>query len=378
MIGVSAAILVNMPLNWYLSKNEMARGYIDLYNWKFLETMHPLERELDCIRRGGTWKRQNDDIMAGNGLFFHYKKFIELGWPEFVQHRWFNTILTEYLRREWIGIAGSKDSSKSGSLAVIGLTDYYAFPSKTTIVLSSTSLESLDNRILGEVKMRHRAIKQRANWLPGHLIEGRRRIVTDHHDEFTEGRDFRNGIMAIAIKRGDLARAMELIIGIKNSRKRWFFEELQTLAATALDGTANFMQTGSDCKVVGTGNPSDITDAHGKLCEPHHTLGGWDGNIDQEGKTKVWRTRFDNGVCIQLPGSDSPNMDVGPNDPVPFPFLITRERMEKDARTWGKPSHHAPNVHQRTGLGRPYVGWKYQDPTDLHGCGIRRRPLHCA
>ena len=117
-------------------------------------------------------------------------------------------------------------------------------------------------------------------------------------------------------------------------------EELQTLSASALDGTANFMQTGSDCKVIGPGNPSNIMDAHGKLCEPAQDLGGWNSGIDQKGGTKVWRTRFDNGCCVQLPGSDSPNMDVPEGQAPPYPFIMTRERMEKDAKTWGTNDWH--------------------------------------
>ena len=313
-------------------------NYIELYNWEWSELLHPLEREFFCIRRGGQWKRK-DGHTAGKGLFFHYKKAVEIIWPEFIQHRWFDTILEAYLAHEWIGIAGPKNSSKTGSIAVILLTDYYCFSSNTTIILSSTTMEGLDNRVFGEVKMRHRAAKRCVEWLPGHLIEGRRRIVTDAHDEFSEGRDFRCGVIGIPIRRGD-KNAMENIVGIKNKRKRWFIDEGQTLPSAALDGTANFMEPGADCKFISAGNPSDIMDAHGKLCEPDSSIGGWDGGIDQSGKTKTWKTRFDNGICVQLPGSDSPNMDVGPNEPVPFPFLMTREQMEKDGRSWGKTDWH--------------------------------------
>lgn len=298
-----------------------------------------IKRHIHCIQQGGRWKTKHGN-WAGEGLLFHYKGIIKEAWPEFVQHRWFDFMLQEWIPHEWIGIAGPKDSSKSGSLAVIHLADYYCFPTCTTVVVSSTSYESADMRIWGEMKMRHRSAKHRHEFLPGNLIEGRRRIVTDMRDEYTEGRDFRNGCVVIPVKKGDLQRAYELIIGIKNKRKRWILEELQTLPSAALDGTANFFQTGSDTKVSGAGNPSNITDAHGKLCEPHSSLGGWDSNLDAHGKTKSWKTRFDNGVCVHLPGSDSPNMDVGPNEPVPYPFLMTRERMDKDARTWTKTDWH--------------------------------------
>jgi hypothetical protein len=88
------------------------------------------------------------------------------------------------------------------------------------------------------------------------------------------------------------------------------------------------------------GNPAQTTDALGILCEPHVTVGGWDGGIDQTPKTKTWKTRFEGGICIQYPGSDSPNMDAKIGDPAPYPFLMTREVLERDAQTWGKDDWH--------------------------------------
>ncbi len=142
------------------------------------------------------------------------------------------------------------------------------------------------------------------------------------------------------MKKGNTTIGMDSIIGIKQKRKRWFLDELQTLPTTCLDATANFIQTGSDCKVGGSGNPDNITSPLGRFCEPHPDLGGWDSGIDQTPKTKVWRTRFNNGACIQFPGSDSPNFDVPEGDPVPYPFIMTRERMDKDAITWRRDDWH--------------------------------------
>lgn len=316
----------------------MAKNDMELYGWLWPSILHPLELEFECIRKGGIWQREDGQI-AGKGLFFHYKKAIEIIWPEFAQHRWFDVILDAYLNHEWIGLSGPKSSGKTACITVILLTDYYCFSSSTTVILSSTTMEGLDNRVFGELKMRHRAAKRRVEWLPGNLIEGRHRIVTDDHDEFLEGRDFRNGIMGVPIRKGD-RNAMENIVGIKNKRKRWFCDEIQTLSSSALDGTANFMEPGADCKFMGAGNPSNIMDAHGKLCEPDSSLGGWDGGIDQTGKTKTWKTRFSNGCCVQLPGDDCPNMDVPEGKPIPFPFLMTREQMAKDAYTWGRTDWH--------------------------------------
>jgi hypothetical protein len=322
---------------WDSVKSNMS-GKIVYYNWRWPANIHPLELEFECIKKGGAWKRQ-DGQTAGMGLFYHYKKAISIWCPEFYQHRWFDALLQGYLPHEWIGIAGPKDSGKTSGLAVILLTDYWAFPTCTSIILSSNTMKSLKNRVFGEITMRFRAARRRIPWLPGHMIEGDCRIVTDEHDECVDGRDVRNGFIGIPVKAGD-KKSMEDIMGIKNKRKRWMIDELQTLPAAALDGTANFMQNDADCKVIGPGNPSNISDAHGKLCQPHQSLGGWESGIDQKGKTTTWRTTFANGICIQFPGFDSPNFDIPEDQPVPFPMIMTRAQMVKDAETWGKTDWH--------------------------------------
>jgi hypothetical protein len=89
---------------------------------------YPLaKRHRDCIQKGGRWKKSNGE-MAGEGMFSHYKGLIKELWPEFDQHRWFDTMLKGWLENEFIGVAGGKDSSKSGSMATIHLADYYCFP----------------------------------------------------------------------------------------------------------------------------------------------------------------------------------------------------------------------------------------------------------
>jgi len=93
------------------------------------------------------------------------------------------------------------------------------------------------------------------------------------------------------------------------------------------------MNKNKDFKCVGSGNPKDTTDALGVLCEPAANRGGWDGGVDQTPKTKTWEIRFPQGICIQLPGSDSPNLDGRLGIP-----LITQEAIDADIKFYGKDS----------------------------------------
>jgi hypothetical protein len=315
------------------------KGWSEKYGVWVPDSLAPIELEMQMVQRGGEFEHKGKK--CGNGNVYHYKVGIAILWPHIAQHRWFDKFLEEWLVNTYIGVMGPKNSGKTCDAAVVHLFDWYCFASKTTVLVCSTTKEMLENRIWGEIKRLHRMAKEQFRWLPGHLIEGRQRIVADHRMEATEGRDFRNGLMGIPLKKGNAYVGISDIIGIKNKRKRLCGDELQALPKAFIDGTANFVEPGADIKITGLGNPASTTDSLGILCEPHVTLGGWDGGIDQTPKTKSWKTRFERGICIQFPGSDSPNNDeVDPAKAPKYPFLMTKAQMEEDARTWGSEDWH--------------------------------------
>lgn len=315
------------------------KDYYDYYGKMIPKVMPDIDREIYFIQHKGRWKLKGCGRTVGNGLVFHFKEGIRKLWPEFLQHRWFDTFVEEWLTHDYVGVIGPKNSGKSCNATLCHLMDYYAFPYCTTVLVCSTTKERLEDRIWGEMKKFHRLAVSRWPGCPGHLIEGRQRIVTDNRDEAAEGRDFRNGLLGVPCRRGDKFVGVSDFQGIKNKRIRLCGDELAALPKSFIDAIAT-MDTQGEFKVTGMGNPAQTTDALGILCEPHVSLGGWESGIDQTPKTKTWRTRFEGGICIQLPGSDSPNMDVPIGQPAPFPFLMTREVLERDAQTWGKDDWH--------------------------------------
>lgn len=289
--------------------------------------------ELAMIRAGGTIHGR------GNGLAWHFRRAQELIWPSMAWHRWREQMLELWVQHKWIGMMGCAASGKTECSAVNALLDWYCFPDCTTTLVSSTDIPSLDLRIWGAIKRRHKEAKARVPWLPGQLIEGLRRLILDERNQAAEGRDFRNGLAAVPTKKGSSYVGISNWIGIHNKRVRLIADELQMMPRAFLDAASNLSKC-EDFKLVGMGNPNDIANAHGALCEPSPELGGWDSNIDQAPGTKIWETRYPGGVCLQLPGSDSPNMDTPAGKPVPFPFLMTREQMAEDAGIWGTNDWH--------------------------------------
>jgi len=299
---------------------------------------HPGQIERDCIRYGGRWKKAGGEE-AGEGLYYHYRKFHEILWPDKKWHKWNELQLECFVKYTYIGEMGCAAAGKSDTAASNFLADWYAFPECTTTLVSSTTLESLDLRVWGMIKAYHRRAKALHYWVPGHLIEGRRVIIYDEQQNFSEGRDFKNGLIAVPCKKGASFVGLGSYIGIHNKRVRLVGDELQLMPRAFMDSISNLSKC-EDFKLAGMGNPNETTNAHGFLCEPATHLGGWEGGIDQSPKTKTWQTNWPNGICIQLPGGDSPNFDNPEDEPPKFPFLMTRKQMQDDAKIWGEEDWH--------------------------------------
>ncbi len=141
-----------------------------------------------------------------------------------------------------------------------------------------------------------------------------------------------NGVIVHNCKKGGDYVGLGDFIGIKNKKVRLIGDELQLLPKAFIESMSN-LDKNPDFKILGMGNPKDTTDALGVLAEPSPELGGWESGLDQGTKTTFWATRRPGGVCIQFPGSDSPNLDGSMSIP-----LITKEQMDRDAVFYGRDS----------------------------------------
>lgn len=301
------------------------------YNLFWPVTTNLISLEIHMIRQGGQWKKK-DGTLAGNGLFFHYKELERLLWPHKNWNKWSDLLLECYLKYRTIGVLGPASSGKSFCFATDALADYYCFPDETTVLCCSTTREMLEQRIWGEIKRHHAMAKEENSWLPGNIIESRQRIISDDRHAASEGRDFRNGLLGVPCKKGNDMVGLGDFAGVKNKRVRLLADELSLLPRVFVDAISN-LDKNPDFKACGLGNPKDTTDALGVFCEPSAALGGWEAGLDQQPGTKTWETRRPQGICVQLPGSDSPNLDGKLGVPI-----ITQSDIDRDVAFYGKDS----------------------------------------
>lgn len=288
----------------------------------------PIAIELGAIGINGHWINQNGN-KCGLGLFQHVKNFQSMVWPKKDWQRWNERlILPELCKGGTVTLFGPASAGKSAEACDFLLTMYWAFPDSFTGMCSSTTREMLEMRIWAEIKMKYRMAKEIAPWLPGVLIDSSQQITTDGKE--VEGRDFRNGIKGLPMKRGKEWEGLSAYAGVKNDFVMLIADELGLMPQNMLQGAAN-LKSNPRFQAIYMGNMSDLDTPLGEVAEPDC---GYDILPDTT-VSRCYKTREQNGRAIQLIGSDSPNLDYPPGKE-PYPYLIGRRYIEECEIDYGK------------------------------------------
>lgn len=143
-----------------------------------------------------------------------------------------------------------------------------------------------------------------------------------------------NGVIVHNCKVGGQFVGIQNYVGLKNDRVILVADEASLMERGFVDAISN-LRKNPVFKAIVMGNPKDRTDPLGIVCEPHTSIGGWEG-LTQEEKTTTWKTRA-GGMAVQLCGFDSPNYRY-PRGLNPFRGLIKPEDIEADIAYYGRDS----------------------------------------
>ena len=301
-------------------------GIINRYGMPWADGTTDLEIEIYAIRQGG----------LKEGLAFHYEKMRHILWPhldgEHNGQRWHVLTRDTMLANKVTVLMGCASSGKTHSPAWMYLCDFYCNPDETLVLVSSTDIRGLELRVWGEIKSLHEKAIEAYDWLPGHLIDSKHCITSDDVEE-SGTRDLRKGIIGIPCVQNGKFVGLGKYCGIKQKRVRLIADEAQFMGASFLSAFAN-LNNNEDFRATILGNPNDILDPLGKAAEP---LDGWTNHMEPT-KTSVWKTRFMNGACVNLVGTDSPNFDFPENEPTRFKYLISKEKIAATLSFFAKDS----------------------------------------
>ena len=304
------------------------------YNWDI--GVSDLKIEFWMIRKGSEFLKSH-----GRDLFFHYREAQKLLWPEDDHHRWSDLALRRALEHEIVIYMGCGASNKSYSMARFALTDWWAFPSETLWLVSSTEYRGADLRIWGDIQLLFNRALRRHSWLPGvplasmHAIS-REDISNDDEDVdyFKAARSMKRGLIVVPNKKGNVSVGLSPFIGVRVPRLRHAGDEVSMMTSGFLDAYSNWYGN-SDFKGMMSGNPLDITD---QLCVAAEPDDGWDAFIDT-GKTQEWTSKFFKAHVIAFDGRDSPNFDFPNAETKPrYTYMIGPKKLKAVKETYGEDS----------------------------------------
>jgi len=299
------------------------------YGLRWPATTDDLSIELYLIKKGG----RSGAYPKALPVLDHFMNARRLLWPSRYRHRWTDLLYKEFLRNDITILMGSASCQKTSHAAEFALINYWSSPENTLVILSTITVDKLQTGIFGEVKMLFEKARERKPWLSGNLLEGKNAISTDTVDDGGI-RDMRKGIIGRPCYSGSKWVGLGTLAGTKQENIIFIADELQFMAPTFIASWPNLFSNGK-VKIIGSGNPKhDPDDQLGIAAEPKE---GW-ASIGVPDATEVWSTRFLNGRCVNLIGTDSPNFDVPADQPEPFPKLIGRKFVDRIEHDWGKDS----------------------------------------
>jgi hypothetical protein len=155
----------------------------------------------------GGYKTHGKDTY-GNGKVYHFKEAMKALIPHFQWHEWADLLVENFIEFDEIGIAGPASAGKTYTMAACAYTYIQCFPTDTTVIISTTTVQALQLRIWGAIKEIHNKAKEIRKWLPGTMLESKCSLVFEKNVD--EARDHRDAIIGVA------ARVGGVWVGISN------------------------------------------------------------------------------------------------------------------------------------------------------------------
>ena len=241
----------------------------------------------------------------------------------FERNPWSELIIRECIKNRYLAIGGSASSAKSHTLAGYGILKWAAAPSRTLVLMTSTSLREARKRIWGSVIT---LLSVCEHILP---INIRDSIGSANYiDE--NGRTFdKTGLSLIAAEKSRTREAIGKFIGLKQANTILIGDELSELSPAITQAALSNLSANPYFEYKALSNPASRFDAFGDWATPK---GGWESitpEVDDE-----WETKW-GGKYIRLDGERNPNILAGKTL---YPYMLTEEKIAENKLLLGENS----------------------------------------
>lgn len=273
------------------------------------------------------------------GRYQHIRNAIDLIWNEprrryaserklayderkndvFIWNDWSETMMQTFCEGHWSTAIWSGNSSyKTTCAAMYALCAFFASPTDTIIVLTTTTLPGLRKRIWKEVLKFHRMSRSGIGEVN----------ASDFAIRFQKGSD-ESGLFGIATGQdeGDIQKAVDKIIGFHAKHTMAVVDEAQATNQAIVKGCLSLEAGAETFQLILPGNPDSELDTLGQMSEP---IGGYQSITLEDDR---WETK--QGVCICFDCYDCPRVKEGDEF---YPGMLMRRDIDSAARQYGEDS----------------------------------------
>jgi hypothetical protein len=310
-----------------LAEGWEVKNDIILVNDLTLPLSHPYQVYLKLYKDAKSPTEKFNNMMSAHNIL----------WPDAIltNNYWQDRILqahcNHYEGESHIILAGGSGIGKSLTTAKVALLWWLANPKQRSVVISSTTLDSLETRIWGYVVQLLEDTKLK-NLLPAKVLGGKPPKVM-----YPGVKSKMYGMFAAAVREGEAERTLATFIGRHpKDGLMLVLDECTDIAANMVKTFPNLAQGTPFFQLFGIGNSNDKNDLHGSLATPKD---GWDSVHPDTHNS--WPTNHENGICLYFNPDDSPA--IHETDPLKkaalSKFLITEEKLAAKKLQYGTESN---------------------------------------
>lgn len=281
--------------------------------------------ELHCFLVGRTEEK------GGLGKYQHARNAVDLLWnsdsknPGFIWTPEAEKMTLEACRNKYLGICGASSCGKSHWAGMWALLNFYAAPTKTMVLVTSTSITAAKQRVWGSVQ-------NLWNKLPVHYRKMAKMVGSNGILRYNEVDDDKaqtdtRGITLVAAEAKQDKDAVQKLIGRKQERMFLLLDEHADISKSTNTAAKSNLVNNPEFQCVSMANPKDTFDAFGDFCKP---LEGW-SSINET--SMEWKIR--NGKVIRFDALFSTNYITGVQK---YSFQPSRETIEEAREEFGENS----------------------------------------
>ena len=253
---------------------------------------------------------------GGLGTFNHFVNVSKMVWPKMSWNPWLEAQVESLCEHDYVGWAGCGASGKTFGATLFATVWWLANPSKTTVVLTSTTAKMIRKRMWANLQ----DLVRKSRGFPGNMVDSKMSLQAIKGDD-------RHSISAIAVAEGNTSKAVANIQGIHAERVMVIIDEATDTPEAAFEACTNLSKGCREFKMLVIGNPASKYDPHGRFCTPAK---GWRSVTIED---QHWLT--ERGMCRRFDGMKSPNISEGRTK---YPYLITHDQVLSAMRHEGEQS----------------------------------------